>query len=80
MEIGLMFTGMFQNEIGVEDEDKDKWQPMKPLGNGSFGAAGLFKRTNEAGEADDYVVAKHACSAKHDIFDAKFPNIRRQPS
>ena len=76
IEIGIMFTGMFQNEIGVQDEDK--WQPVKPLGNGSFGAAGLFKRIDDVGEADDYVVAKHACAAKHDIFDANFPNISRE--
>jgi serine/threonine protein kinase len=70
--IGLMFVRMFQNDLG---DPAQHWMPVRPLGNGSYGAVGLFQRTDSAGEVDDYVVAKYASSREHDIFSDALRNI-----
>jgi hypothetical protein len=36
-------------EFGADD----RWYPVRPLGHGSFGAAGLFKHEDAAGRVDD---------------------------
>jgi hypothetical protein len=43
--IRQMFQAMFQNKLEIPDEDR--WQPGKPLGHGSYGAAAMFKHVNE---------------------------------
>jgi hypothetical protein len=47
-----MFFYMFARnrpEFGADD----KWYPVRPLGHGSFGAAGLFMHKDAAGRVDD---------------------------
>jgi hypothetical protein len=47
-----MFFYMFARnrpEFGADD----RWYPVRPLGHGSFGAAGLFKHEDAAGRVDD---------------------------
>lgn len=42
---------MYENKLELPDEER--WSPVKPLGNGSYGAAALFKHENLLGSADD---------------------------
>lgn len=76
LDIGLMFITMFHDKLGLEDEQR--WLPVRPVDNGPLSAACLFKKTNEAGEVDDYVVLKYACSAYRDLFPANYPNISKE--
>lgn len=49
--IGQMFKMMYENALDLPDEAN--WIPVKPLGNGSFGAAALFKHEDGNGGTDD---------------------------
>jgi hypothetical protein len=42
---------VFQNKLEIPDEDR--WQPGKPLGHGSYGAAAMLKHVNGNGKDDD---------------------------
>lgn len=59
--IGQLFQKMFHDKLDIPDDEK--WQPVKPLGNGSYGAAALFKHENEQGQVDDvsYTSNLHWC-------------------
>jgi hypothetical protein len=56
--IGKMFRDMYYNRLLPDD---DTWQPVKPLGNGSYGAASLFKRVGENGQDDDVSHDNYTC-------------------
>lgn len=49
--IGQMFAGMYDNNLTLPDESS--WHPVRPMGNGSYGAAALFKREDELGNTED---------------------------
>lgn len=49
--IGQMFTGIYINDLTLPDEPT--WYPVRPIGNGSYGAAALFMREDELGNAED---------------------------
>jgi hypothetical protein len=60
--IGEMFSDMFIGKINLPDEWR--WVPVKPLGNGSYGAAALFKHLNWADNTDDASMIRiHVCSS-----------------
>jgi hypothetical protein len=49
--IGQMFTGMYDNNLTLPAESS--WHPVRPIGNGSYGAAALFRREDELGNTED---------------------------
>lgn len=57
--IGEMFRGMFDYTFDLPDEDR--WTPVKPLGNGSYGAAALLQHVDEAGKVDDVSYKLSTC-------------------
>jgi hypothetical protein len=41
-DIGLMLGEMISRKLGLGDDEDARWRPVRPLGHGAFGAAGLF--------------------------------------
>lgn len=54
--IGQMFRAMWSYKVNLPDEEN--WQPVRPLGNGSYGAASLFRHVDGSGNTDDVSIIR----------------------
>ena len=70
------FQYMFTNSF--DSPGNDRWLPVRPLGAGSFGAAGLFEHQDDEGLVDDYVVAKYASAMQDYAVRANILGISRE--